>query len=213
MDGWMAAPPQKSPAAPPMPICIGLAAPKAFGRLCTPGSKSAPSSPAAGVTLRLDGHLIHVICGGVLAKTLPSPSQPPTAAGYAARASPRPRYRRPLPPVQHPAQGPPRRRHGHPPAAAPRRHLRREDRHRPRRGHPLPRHLRRRRDLPAPPNRTAPRQTMEGQGPRPKAGSVSSISCDCQPCGGPKLSSKSRDHTPQPTTVVKLPAADHGHSR
>ncbi len=49
------------------------------------------------VTLRLDGHLVHVIRDGVLAKTLPSPVPAATAASYAAPASPRPRCRRPLP--------------------------------------------------------------------------------------------------------------------
>ena len=101
------------------------------------------------VTPRLDGHLIHVISGGVLAKTLPSPIPPADratlrgariAAVHAAAARSRAGQRA--------AQGPPRRRHhGHPPAAARRSPLRREDRHRPGRGHPLPRHLRRLREF------------------------------------------------------------------
>ena len=100
------------------------------------------------VTLRLDGHLVHVICGGVLAKTLPSPVPAASrgklrGARLAAAA---------LPP---PAPGPvsvqrkvPRDgvilviRQGLRVGAT----YAREDRHRPRRGHPLPRHLRRRRD-------------------------------------------------------------------
>ena len=48
------------------------------------------------VTLRLDGHLMHIISDGVLAKTLPSPSQLPTAASCVARVSSRPRSSRPL---------------------------------------------------------------------------------------------------------------------
>src|ERR1700726_1835257 len=35
--GWTGAPPQTLPAAPPMPICIGPAAPNALDPLCTPG--------------------------------------------------------------------------------------------------------------------------------------------------------------------------------
>ena len=130
------------------------------------------------VTLRLDGHLVHVICDGVLAKTLPSPVPAGDrgtlrGARIAAAALPAPGSR----PGQRPAQGPPRRRHhGHPPAAARRRHLRREDRHRPRRGHPLPRHLRRRRDLPAPPHRAASRHPVESQDPRPETRALSSNS-------------------------------------
>lgn len=93
------------------------------------------------VTLRLYGHLIHVAADGVLAKTLPSPI--PVGDRVTLRGA---RIAAPLPP---PASGPvsvqrevpPRRRHhGHPAAAARRSHLRREDRHRPRGGHPLPRH-------------------------------------------------------------------------
>jgi hypothetical protein len=49
------------------------------------------------VTLRLDGHLIHVISDGVLAKTLPSPSRPPTGPSSAAPGSPQPRCRRQRP--------------------------------------------------------------------------------------------------------------------
>jgi Integrase core domain len=129
--------------------------------------KVGPELARRRVTLRLDGHLVHVISGGVLAKTLPSPIPAAGRAtlrggdrrGRAAAARSRP--------GQRPAQGPPRRRHhGHPPAATRRRHLRREDRHRPRRGHPLPRHLRRRRDLLAPPHRAAPRHPVGSQDPR-----------------------------------------------
>ena len=41
--GWIGAPPQVFPAAPPMPICIGPAAPNAFAPLCTPGRVDRPS--------------------------------------------------------------------------------------------------------------------------------------------------------------------------
>ena len=37
LAGWTGSPPHTLPAAPPMPICIGPAAPKAFDPLCTPG--------------------------------------------------------------------------------------------------------------------------------------------------------------------------------
>jgi hypothetical protein len=128
------------------------------------------------VTLRLDGHLMHVISGGVLAKTLPSPVPAadraklrgrPDRRGRTARAGSRPGQRSPQSPQR-------RRHHGHPPAAARRRQLRREDRHRSRRGHALPGHLRRCRDLPAPPAPSStpspggkPRSTPRRPKPRP----------------------------------------------
>ena len=42
LAGWTAAPPQLLPDAPPMPICIGPAAPNAFAPLRTPGSMVRP---------------------------------------------------------------------------------------------------------------------------------------------------------------------------
>ena len=128
----------------------------------------------ARVTLRLDGHLLHVIADGVLAKTLPSPVPADGRTSAARRADRRHAAALPGPRSgQRPAQGPPRRRHhGHPPAAPRRRHLRRQDRHRPRRGHPLPRHLRRHRDIPPPPQRATPGQPVESQDPRPESRSA-----------------------------------------
>src|SRR5579859_6420411 len=44
LAGWTGRPPHTLPAAPPMPICIGPAAPKAFDPLCTPGRRVWPLS-------------------------------------------------------------------------------------------------------------------------------------------------------------------------
>ena len=44
LAGWTGAPPQVLVDAPPMPICIGPAAPNAFEPLCTPGRVVSPSS-------------------------------------------------------------------------------------------------------------------------------------------------------------------------
>jgi hypothetical protein len=80
----------------------------------------------------------------------------------AVPGSPRPRCHRRCPGRSVcSARSPARRHHGHPPAAPGRRHLRREGRHRPRRGYPLPRHLRRRRAIPAP--HTDPRPVAGGK--------------------------------------------------
>ena len=42
LAGWTGRPPQVLPDAPPMPICIGPAAPKPFWPLCTPGRVDCP---------------------------------------------------------------------------------------------------------------------------------------------------------------------------
>jgi hypothetical protein len=44
LAGWIAVPPQVLPDAPPMPICIGPAAPNPFCPECTPGMLDWPSS-------------------------------------------------------------------------------------------------------------------------------------------------------------------------
>ena len=77
--------------------------------------KIGPELARRRVTLRLDGHLVHVICDSALAEPLPSPIPAASrgalrGARIAAAALPPP----PAPGGQHPAQGPPRRRnHGH----------------------------------------------------------------------------------------------------
>jgi len=79
--------------------------------------KVGPELARRRVTLRLDGHLVHVISGGVLAKTLPSPIPAGTLRSARIAAAPLPP---PAPgPVSVQRKVPPRRRHhGHPPAAA-----------------------------------------------------------------------------------------------
>ena len=86
--------------------------------------KSAAGLAGRRVTLRLDGHLIHVMHDGALARTLPMPRPPPSpAASSAAPASPPPRCQPPRTrPRQRAAQGAGSRRdHGHPAKTARRR--------------------------------------------------------------------------------------------
>jgi hypothetical protein len=107
---------------------------------------------------------------------------------------------------QGPAQGPPRRRHhGHPPAAARRRHLRREDRHRPRRGHPLPRYLRRRRDLPAPP---AP-SSAPSRGGKPRSKPRKPRACPASPEPVNQVVSRNCQGSPETTHHTRTGRSVH----
>ena len=56
LAGCTGAPPQVSPEAPRMPICIGPAAPNALAPLCTPGSLLRPSSLS---TLPMPARITH----------------------------------------------------------------------------------------------------------------------------------------------------------
>ncbi|MFB9593730.1 IS481 family transposase [Streptomyces racemochromogenes] len=115
------------------------------------------------ITVRLDGHLLHVVHNGQLVKTLPSP--------FAGEEHPRLRGARlattQLPPA--PAAVTVERKVPNDGVVMVARQRRPDprgpDRHHLRRGHPLPRHLRRRRDLaPRPPGPTS-RDPLEGQDP------------------------------------------------
>src|ERR1700760_3553249 len=56
LAGWMAVPPHTSPAAPPMPICIGPAAPNALAPLCTPGKVVGPLALS---TVPMPARIVH----------------------------------------------------------------------------------------------------------------------------------------------------------
>ena len=110
------------------------------------------------VTFRLDGHLIHVVHDGHLARTLPCPI--PAGARGKLRGA-----RLAATALQSPLSG---RHHGHAPKTPRRNQVRRQDRHRPRRGHPLSHHLRRHRNSPVSPERTTTGHPLESQNPRPE---------------------------------------------
>jgi hypothetical protein len=123
-------------------------------------------TPLAGrrVTLRLDGHLVHVIADGVLAKTLSSPIRSDErttlrGARLAPAALPAPSgapisVRRRVPTEGVVMVTRQRLRIG--------RHPRRQDRHHPRRGHPLPRPARRPATQPAPAHHQPARHPVQG---------------------------------------------------
>ena len=56
LAGWTGAPPQVLPAAPPIPICIGPAAPNAFDPLRTPGKVDWPLSLS---TVPMPARMVH----------------------------------------------------------------------------------------------------------------------------------------------------------
>jgi hypothetical protein len=120
------------------------------------------------VTLRLDGHLIHVVYNDVLAKTLPSPVPADQHTKIRGRPDrPQPNTAPSARPDERATQGPQRRRrHGRPPTPTGRTHLHRQDRHHPRRGHPLPGHLRRRPAIHPPKDHRTPNQAVESQDSR-----------------------------------------------